>query len=834
MALAVAERSRSRASTTSPPRAYNAARVWLFIALMAAAAAALLPAIGDGAAMRPRDSLPLVLLAGGFALTESLVAHVTVGRQAHSFTFSDLPLVVGLFFLSPVPLLTARLLGTGLALAVVRRQRPTKLVFNLVQNWLGTGLALVVVRACGGVHFGSTRSWPVALIATLVAAAVSSIAINAVIWLVGERRDPTVIGRTTVTALITATANASFALVAINVVRDDWRRAWALAVVAGFLAVAQRSHVRLQRRHNALERLNAFTSRLGRDLQAGTIVNEILIGAVETMDAATAELDLSGGDGGGRRAVRYDGTRIEIVEPSPEPVTRPGRRWLGVDEKTRRLRAALTAHEQVIGHLTVTSNAAVPTFGHDEDSLLRALAQHASVALTNGRLADELRTQVSENEHQATHDSLTGLPNRLMFERTVASLLAQDRALAVLLFDLDRFKEVNDTLGHAAGDALLKDVGGRLTAAVPDAACIARLGGDEFTILLTTDDPTVALHAADAAREALMHPVEVRSVPVSVDASVGVALAPAHGRSCDDLLRHADVAMYAAKEGRGTAEIYEPAIDHNDASRLALVSELRAAIERNELSLAFQPKIDLTGSYQSVSVEALVRWHHPIHGTIPPDDFIPIAEQTGVIDELTDWVLAAALRQCREWLDRGLDIAVAVNLSARVLRDVTFHRRLVELLEAHHVPPARLTLEITESAIMADAGHAIDVLWRLRRAGVRLSIDDLGVGHSSLAYLKSLPVHEVKIDKSFVLTMTDDPADDAIVCAVVGLAHRLDMTIVAEGVETQRARDRLVEIGCDVAQGYFYSRPMPAADVVGWYAAFEREDAGKPALRVAT
>jgi EAL domain-containing protein (putative c-di-GMP-specific phosphodiesterase class I) len=250
-------------------------------------------------------------------------------------------------------------------------------------------------------------------------------------------------------------------------------------------------------------------------------------------------------------------------------------------------------------------------------------------------------------------------------------------------------------------------------------------------------------------------------------------------------------------------------------------------VQQDQLFLHFQPQVSLLDRDGSASVEALVRWNHPVRGLVPPDEFIGVAEQTGVIVALTDWVLAKSLGQCRQWLDDGLDMHVAVNLSPRVLRDPTFPDRLVRLLETHRVPAARLTLEITETAIMDDVAHAIDGLWQLRRIGVRLSIDDLGVGHSSLAYLKQLPVHEVKIDKSFVLNMADDQDDDAIVCAVVGLAHRLRLSVVAEGVETVHARDRLVEIGCDVAQGFWYSRPLAAPDVAPWLSG--RADLGQPA-----
>jgi diguanylate cyclase (GGDEF)-like protein len=601
--------------------------------------------------------------------------------------------------------------------------------------------------------------------------------------------------------VITAVTQTSFALVAYTVIRLDWQAVWAVAVVAGYLVLAQRSHVLLQKRHGALQRLNDVAGRLGRDLHPDTIANEIVVGAVHALHGAAAELELVTDDATPRR-ISYDGADIDgtDVESTGSDITAP-----------------LTAHGRVLGHLRVTGSTAVPTFGDDEQQLLHALAQHASTALTNGRLADELRRQLADNEHQATHDSLTQLPNRLMFERVTDQMLGNGRTLAVLLLDLDRFKDVNDTLGHAAGDELLTDVGARLRAAVPEALCIARLGGDEFTVLLTDADEATAIRAAEAARESLLHPVQVSSIEVSVDASVGVALAPTHGTTCDDLLRHADVAMYASKAGRGTVTVYDDSIDHNDPSRLGLVAELRDAVNAGELQLYYQPKVTLNAPTRRLSVEALARWEHPSRGFVPPDEFIAIAEQTGLIAPLTEWVVATALAQCRTWLDDGLDVSVSVNVSARMLRDATFPGRLAAALEAARVPASRLTLEITETAIMDDVEHTVDILWQLRRAGVVLSIDDLGVGQSSLAYLKRLPVHEVKIDKSFVLTMIDDPADDAIVCAVIGLAHRLGMTIVAEGVETELIRDRLAEIGCDVAQGYWYSRPMPAAAVTPWW-----------------
>jgi diguanylate cyclase (GGDEF)-like protein len=781
----------------------RALRIWSVVAVLAGSAAALW-FLGPAPSWpsHPRGGLGLWLgLTLAFAVTEAYVVHINVGRHAHSFSFTEIPAVAGLLLLAPGPLLAARLGGGALALVLVRRQPPMKLALNLAQLALGMTVGMTAWAYVADGNPASQRTWAATLLAVLIVAAVSTASVTAAIRLSGARGSAREITRTFGVDVVTAVTQTSFALVAYNAIRLNWQAVWAIGVVAGYLVLAQRSHVLLQKRHGNLQRLNDVAGRLSRDLHPATIANEIVTGAVRALNGASAELELLADGGGDSRHIRYDGTDADGATDS-----RPG----------SDITAALTAHGRVLGHLRVTGSTFVPAFGDDEQQLLNALAQHASTAITNGRLADELRRQLADNERQATHDSLTQLPNRLMFERVTDAMLRNGRAVAVLLLDLDRFKDVNDTLGHAAGDLLLTDVGARLRAAIPHALCIARLGGDEFAVLLTDADAAAAVVAAETARESLLHPLEVHSIHVSVDASVGIALAPEHGTTCDHLVRHADVAMYASKASRGMVTVYDESIDHNDPSRLGLVAELRDAIATGGLMLYYQPKVALADPARRLSVEALARWAHPTRGFVPPDEFIAIAEQTGLIAPLTSWVLATALDQCRRWLDDGLDVNVSVNVSARMLRDATFPDAVAAALNLARVPASRLTLEITETAIMDDVEHTVDLLWQLRRAGVRLSIDDLGVGQSSLAYLKRLPVHEVKIDKSFVLTMVDDPADDAIVCAVIGLGHRLGMTIVAEGVETELARDRLAEIGCDVAQGYWYSRPMPAADVAPW------------------
>jgi diguanylate cyclase (GGDEF)-like protein len=424
-------------------------------------------------------------------------------------------------------------------------------------------------------------------------------------------------------------------------------------------------------------------------------------------------------------------------------------------------------------------------------------------------------------EHQALHDALTHLPNRvLLHDRLQSAISAAVRgrgSVALLVMDLDRFKEVNDTFGHQCGDLLLGQVGQRLRGSLRELDTIARLGGDEFAILLPMATVDEAARTANRLISALQEPFAVGGLHLELDASIGIALAPDHGADADTLLRRADVAMYVAKRGNTGWAIYDADQDQHSPARLALVGELRRAIDGNELSLHYQPKVTYKAS-RVTCVEALVRWNHPQHGMLSPDQFVPIAEQTGLIRPLSRWVLEAAIRQSSEWWQEGLDIAVSVNLSMRNLHDPEIVDMIEELLTRWGVPAARLIVEITESSLMADAARAMEVLTRLRQMGVGISIDDFGTGYSSLAYLKRLPVDELKIDKSFVLHMAHDENDHAIVRSTIGLAHDLGLSVVAEGVEDEAAWELLTALGCDVAQGYFVSRPLPANELRRWLA----------------
>ena len=797
--------------TDTAPRLTEARRVWLFIAALTAVGAVLYVGLVERISTVGSSSpVTWLVLLTTFVVAEVCVVHLTVGREGHSFAFAEIPFVCGLFLAAPEVVIATRILGGALALIWHRRQTLVKLAFNLAQWFTGAVAALLVWHVVVGSAGQTVRGWVAALAAAIVLELASVLAITAVIALRGGSARP----HGVLVGLATSGANACFALVALDVLQADWRGLWALAVVAVFLALAQRAHVALLRRHDAVQRLQAFTHRIGSsDLQLDLVVAEVLTGTRDLLDVRSVRLELTDGDDVRAWVCDADGSRAATPSATAMLASEPAAGQRGTVEA---ISVMLHGIDGPVGALSVSGRLGdVGGLRASDRQLLDTVAGHAAVALRNGRLADRLRDQVSENAHQALHDSLTGLPNRMSFDRTATSVLERGGPAAVLLLDLDRFKEVNDTLGHAAGDAVLRDVGRRLHEALADAACVARLGGDEFAVVLSDADEADALQCARRVAAALGVRLDLTDVTLSLDASIGIALSPAHGTDVATLLRRADVAMYAAKDDHAGVVVYAPERDHHSTAQLSLVSDLRESIAAGQLALEYQPKTALNGRVVT-GVEALVRWIHPTRGVVPPDEFIAVAEQTGLIGPLTDWVLKTALNQCRRWLDDGLDLNVAVNISPRTLHDPTFPTRLADLLSAARVPSSKLTLEITEGALMGDPERAIDMLWDLRRAGVRLSVDDLGVGHSSLSYLKRLPVHEIKIDKSFVTNMADDPDDEAIVTAVVEMIHQLRMQVVAEGVEDERTWRKLQALGADAAQGYWMSKPLPAGQLAAW------------------
>jgi diguanylate cyclase (GGDEF)-like protein len=439
----------------------------------------------------------------------------------------------------------------------------------------------------------------------------------------------------------------------------------------------------------------------------------------------------------------------------------------------------------------------------------------------------ELRTQTAALEmqalHGATHDRLTELPNRVLLhdrlEQALAAAHRERNRSALLVVDLDNFKEINNTLGHYSGDLLLKQVAARLRGAVREMDTLARLAGDRFAVLLPKVGSVAnATAVADKLNKALEPPFSAERIKVNVFASIGIVVYPDHGEDPDTLLQKADVAMYAAKQVSGFSVMaYSPEQDRDSPRRLTLVADLRTAIDQGKLVVHYQPKVRMADGALT-GAEALVRWPHPDHGLLSPDSFIPLAEQTGLIRLLTRWVISQALTQCAAWQRHGLDLGVAVNISPTVLLDPEFPDLVAGLLAASDVAENSLVLEITESTLMTDQERADEILGRLGQLGVRVSIDDFGTGYSSLAYLRRLPIHEIKIDKSFVMGMMENENDAVIVRATVALAHNLGLSVTAEGVGSERAWAQLARYQCDEAQGHHISPPLSAEALEQWMA----------------
>jgi diguanylate cyclase (GGDEF)-like protein len=452
-----------------------------------------------------------------------------------------------------------------------------------------------------------------------------------------------------------------------------------------------------------------------------------------------------------------------------------------------------------------------------------------------GRLATAFNTMqaaIAAREekitYQSTHDTLTGLPNRSRFLARVSHAIAGAKRLAtkagasntsvgMIVMDVDRFKDVNDTLGHHFGDQLLIEIGRRLVQTIGSSDTVARLGGDEFAIKFTSTDARQAQDIAARVAGAFEAPFGLGDVSIDVNASLGIAIYPEHADDADTLIKRADIAMYEAKKNQSGLALYEPGLDEQSLRRLSLMMELRQAIANGELELYYQPKIDVA-SARVVHVEALVRWNHPRHGIMRPDEFIPAAEQSGKISLITKWAISEAIRQCSLWRKEGLDLTVAVNLSALDLFDSELPTLISGWLSVAGVPAGKLVLELTESAVMKDAAYALKVLADLKRRGLCLAIDDFGTGYSSLAHLKRLPVDELKIDKSFVLNLSETATDDlVIVRSTIELGHNMGLVVIAEGVENAESWRILRQLGCDMAQGYYMSPPLSVPQIADWF-----------------
>jgi diguanylate cyclase (GGDEF)-like protein len=761
------------------------------------------------------------VVTAGFLAAELLVVHLRIGREAYAFSLMEMPLVVGLFFVRPDLLVVCRVAGA--ALVFVWERRPLqKALFNCSLFALETVGAVAIWNAVRGTSdVLGPQTWLATGLAVLFTSMVSSTLVSVAITIATGTR-PQSLSEVYGLGQLGDLANACFALVAVYILYDDWRASWLLLVVTAVLVVAYRSVEAARQRTESLEQVNHFIGQVGRHVDLAQVVSDVLEHVRDAFEARLVQLRWASDGEPARDWVLGEGEPhpgaarlVDRLAPHteggallvPRHTHDPAHAGLVRAERVRDcLLVSLHTEGRAVGSLVVADKLGdTSTFTERDLSKLQALANHAAVVLENTSRAQALIRQAEEREHLAMHDELTGLANRRLLGSQLATALGRDRA-AVLLMDLDRFAQVNNNLGHAVGDRLLRLVADRIREAIPERGVVARLGGDEFAVLLPDAGDPEARSCADDVRDALARPFDLDGIAVGVELSIGVAVAE---RDADPVtvLRWADLALYSAKERRSGLEVFRPELDGGDSSRLGLLADLRDAISERALSVHYQPQVDIrTGDV--VGAEALVRWQHPRYGALRPDEFIPLAEHSSLITPLTMIVLETALRDLTSWSGPAT-MSMAVNMSPRSLLDPGIVDHVRRALENARVAPSSLTLEITENSLMTDPEGAIAALESLRALGVRLSIDDLGTGYSSLAYLQRLPVDEVKIDRSFVMAFPDAAAE-AVVGAIVDLAHRLQRHVVAEGVERAGALVALQGLGCDVAQGYHIARPMPA------------------------
>ncbi|MFY1704440.1 EAL domain-containing protein [Micromonospora sp. WMMA1923] len=822
----VARRPRSSRSTE------NAWLITGLLAVIAVVCSTILALVADPAVGEWPATLAMLVVMIGAVLP---IISIVVRRQAFGVILAEIPLVVAFYLLPPLSVVLAYT-SAALIVQMWRRLAPVKFWFNVVLAAAATSLAEIALLALPEHEGVGPATWGVLLVATGVYHFVTLAAVAAVNTVVQGWQAGWHLIRTSPPALLAGLINVVIGLlVLITLVTDRWGIVLLVAFALA-LGLVYRSYTQFLRQHRTLGDLYQLTRAMTESGHDGTLVDALLdrVRGVMQAEYATLWLPAQGRHPEVLLTARADDAGLLDVAMAPTELRERAlreARMVAVGARLRGevdLRASLRVErikdvvilplrsgQVVIGTLEVVNRLGDTNhFTADDIPVFETVAAHAAVALENSRLVDQLR-------HDAYHDTLTKLPNRRRITAALGEAVkirAPGEVVAVLLFDVDGLRQVNESLGHAAGDKVLAEVAERLRASAPSAALVGRAGGDEFLVTLRLEDVDAAVELAASLREQIRDEMVFDALTLDVDTAVGVAVHPDHGSDAVTLLQRVDLAAMAAKSVPGNVQVFNPALESRALHRLGLAGDLRRALDDGDVQVYFQPKVTLRDR-RLVGVECLARWEHQAHGAVAPEDFVAVAEHTGQLGRLTELVLREGLRRSRDWAHADQPLAVSVNLSARTLTDRHFPDQVRELLAEYGVPPHRLTFEIRESGVLDGTDRPIPTLRRLRDLGVRLSVDDFGTGATSLAYLRRLPVHEVKVDRSFVQGMATDPGDLAIVNAVVTLSQQFGLTVVAEGVESELTLELLQDIGCEIGQGFLFSRPLPYERLAAWFGA---------------
>ena len=782
-------------------------------------------------------ALGLVLATGGAALAVQTVPHpvhvslvallclvadrallvIRFGHNHESFTWAEMCVVLGLY-LVPVPLLVALAPACVLLYHLLLRTPLLKAGFNAASFAIGCALAggVATLVAGGRLDQVGPREAVALAVGGLVFALWNGVAITTAVALSERLRFLDVYRKGLLLRYLVALGNTTAGV--LIVAMAQWNRPSVLVLPPLLLLMyaAYRGYLQAMQERDTWRQLEQASRDLS-SLDERVVAQAALRHGRAMFRTETVELVLHAGPGGPRTYYLDEGDHVRVEAhgrvPQESDLTFVHLDGARGNRAVTCIVVPLEGPQGRFGALKLVFGGPV-RLTERERQVLSTFAHSAGTTLLNAALHGDVLRQAAEHAHEASHDALTGLANRtLLAERADQALSVGKGTTAMLLLDLDHFKEINDTLGHSAGDMLLEEVARRLRSVVREGDTVARLGGDEFAVLLTgLASPEDAAPFAEELLRELAEPVEFEGLRLSVEGSLGVAVHPDDAATPDELLRRADVAMYQAKAERGSWVRYSSRRDESSVHRLALVAELRRALEQDELVVYYQPQLDLeTGVL--VGAEALCRWEHPTRGLLPPSEFVGVAEQSGLVRPFTMRVLDQAVAECARWQRDDRPVSVAVNLAARSLLDRELPDDVATVLRRHGLPPDRLVLEITETNAASELEVVEDVLSRLRRLGVEISVDDFGTGYSSLAFLQRTAVNELKVDRSFVTDMLENDSDMALVRATISLAHSLGARAVAEGVETVELANALRALDCDQAQGYWLSKPVPAARI---------------------